>query len=251
MCLSIYLVMDNKVNIFGGVEKLFKDPFGSIKESLILLPTNPSALILVLVNIFFIMCAIILNVTLGEVFFVYWIQSIIIGFFTIVKMIVYPSSFIAPKTASADAINMENVDFRTKLGFSVFFIIHYGTFHLVYLIFIGVPSEFSYVLFGAGIFFLTHLISFIINYRNDISKKSEIFKIMMGAYPRILPMHIGIVFGTFVALIVSLPLLLLFGESVAVRGADIAVMCLFLFLKTAFDLVAHDSSHNINKIKFS
>ena len=236
--------MAQNIGSFDNIDEVFKDPVGNIKRSLVALPSNPSAMLLVFANIVFIIFAIFSNLTLQDVLLVYWSQSIIIGFFTVVRMIVYPSFLDLPKISLGNEVSAVETNLATKIGLSLFFIFHYGLFHLVYFFFIGGGfRDFGYLIIGAGLFFITHLVSFIINYKSDISKKWELGVIMLSAYPRIIPMHMGIIFGALIFTIISIPLSVIFGSGIAFRVGEIVVMCSFLLLKIAFDLVSHDVSH--------
>jgi hypothetical protein len=99
--------------------------------------------------------------------------------------------------------------------FASFFAIHYGIFHVVYLVFLivgifipmfgsGMP-EWKEVGFVSVLFFANHLFSFVFNQQRD-SHKQNIGTVMMYPYARILPMHLTIIVGAFVN---ALPLFLI------------------------------------------
>jgi len=185
-----------------------------------LLIKDYSLFILFASNIFTIILAAIQNWNLGVILWIFWCQSVIIGFFnfiTINRRKVNPSMAIKYFTA-------------------FFFILHYGFFHFVYAIFLYILSvmtntgfnDMIIILSGAGIFLLNHTYSFFVNIKNDKkNNEKSIGKIMFFPYVRIIPMHLTIIFG-FV-------FLFLFNKSF--------VLVFFLILKTIADLIMHYVEH--------
>ncbi|MEX0910128.1 MAG: DUF6498-containing protein, partial [Candidatus Paceibacterota bacterium] len=112
-----------------------------------------------------------------------------------------------------------------------FFFIHYGGFHLVYLIFlfalfpIGV-SDFKAVIVLGFLFFVNHLVSYVVNYRQDQKNKKTMAHTMMLPYVRIIPMHAIVVIGSVV-------------------GGGVVF---FLILKTITDILSHEVEHRLMAI---
>jgi len=194
--------------------------------------TDMSTLLLILSNVAVIFLALIENWDLSTIMFIYWCQSVIIGFFTFFKI-------LNLKNFTKNG----NVEFNfrktSKLGIALFFAFHYGFFHFTYLLFLMFLPRFNilqplnfqdtYILLAAGIFFVNHLFSFLYNRKKDAEKKQYIGKVMMFPYIRIIPMHITIIFGSMFMLM----------------GLPQIALVLFLILKMLADVIMHKMEHRI------
>ena len=102
---------------------------------------------------------------------IYWSQSLIIGFFTFIK-ILRLKKFNKKELKAPKALN--------KIGVGISFLIHYGIFHLGYLFFATVLSQVTVettynlinILLPISVFFVNHLFSFIYNLRNGSNADS-------------------------------------------------------------------------------
>lgn len=196
---------------------------------------DPTIISLIIANIITIFLAVTQNWSLIQILWIYWCQSIIIGFFNFIRM-------LSLKDFSTEGVLINNKPVaptgtvKTLLAF--FFAFHYGLFHLGYAFFlIMLPlfslfsgsqinfsfTDFLFVPIMAGIFFINHLISFLF-YKNK-HKKQSIGKVMIFPYARIIPMHFTIMLAAVIG--IANPLLLLF----------------FLLLKTVADTVMHVIEH--------
>ncbi len=141
----------------------------------------------------------------------------------------------------SNKVNISPNDFNIILA--IFFAFHYGFFHVVYFIFILAFSasltSFSSnsVLFLFDPLFLISLIILFINHAfsekynsGDYLEKSA-HEIMFSSYARIVPMHLTLVFGTMLVFIFN---------------NHIAMLVLFLILKTIFDIKGHIAKHKNN-----
>ncbi len=171
------------------------------------------------------------NWNLSTVMWVYWFQSVIIGFFNFVRI-------LGLKEFSTEGFKINGKPAaptqQTKFFTAFFFLIHFGIFHLVYFIFLltgamtkiygSTPgtTELKYIGLTAVLFFLNHLFSYFYNKPRD-TKKQNIGSLMFYPYARIIPMHLTIILG------------FKFGN----------VLPLFLVLKTFADLVMHIMEHNV------
>jgi len=197
------------------------------------LQNDSSAKVLVLSNLITIVLAVVFNWSLMIILWGYWCQSIIIGFFNFLRI-------LSLKDFSTEGLKINGVKGQPsattgiKFFIAIFFAIHYGIFHLVYALFLGLftfvsqsisPVDFGYIFLMAGIFFLNHLFSFL--HFKDKPKKHNIGTVMFFPYARIFPMHLIIMFG--------LPFYAL--------GGSLPVLVLFLLLKTGADLVMHFIEH--------
>lgn len=188
---------------------------------------NSSVLGLLLSNVLVIILAIIQKWDVSTVLWVYWMQSVIIGFFQFLRI-------LSLKKFSTGNFTINNrpalPDTQTKTFTAFFFLFHYGFFHFIYAIFLfnfftSRPIDFTYLLTGGLIFFLNHLFSYFHNKITDEQKIQNIGKIMFSPYTRIIPMHLIIVFGAIL------------GQS---------TITVFLLLKTLVDLFMHIIKHNAN-----
>ncbi len=224
-CISFSMEVSSAFNsLTGGL-------FNSIKK-------DPTLQSLLLSNLLTIFIAVLLNWNLIEILWVYWGQSVIIGFFNFLKMLKVSFS------------QTEDVGFLAiSLFMSFFFLLHYGGFHFVYFFFLlgfsFAPGVFAnlvpinilnfvpVLLITLVILFINHLFSFLYyskkieNYSFD-QTNFLIGKLMVRPYIRIIPMHLTIIFGTFL---------------LALGFFNSFVLFLFLLLKTFADLKMHISEH--------
>lgn len=186
---------------------------------------NSSIISLFISNILVIFLAIIQKWDTATILWVYWMQSVIIGFFQFLRI-------LSLKKFSTDNFTINNHSVlptsNTKIFTSFFFAFHYGFFHFIYAIFLfsifksSQPLDFKYFFIGGFIFFLNHLYSFYYNKIADEQKTQNIGQLMFYPYARIIPMHLIIIFG-------------------AILGHF--TLIIFLFLKTFTDLAMHIIKH--------
>ena len=211
---------------------------------------DPSLWFLLLSNLITIFLAISQGWNLLAVMWIYWFQSIIIGFFNFIRIFQLKEFSIIGLKIGDQLINLDN--FRThfpvmrtsKMFFAFFFLFHYGGFHLVYLAFLltGVPfdlhesgvnfevgafsgllgHEMKLILLAALIFFINHLFSYIYNKPRD-TKKQNIGELMLYPYARVIPMHFTIILGSALG----------------------SALIFFLLLKTFADCAMHITEHKI------
>jgi hypothetical protein len=177
----------------------------------------------------------------------YWIESAVIGFYTILKMIISkgianqnaPVSLVLKQKKIADNLVMNHL---MKIFLVPFFMIHYGGFMSVHLIFIfaissmsntGFPSLTESLLtisIAAISLFVSHGLSFYYHFIKEKQyEKAVAAAIMMSPYPRIVVMHLTLIFGGFFILAAQIPA---------------ALISLFIILKIFVDLTAHRKEHN-------
>jgi hypothetical protein len=80
-----------------------------------------------------------------------------------------------------------------------------------------------------GTFLVNHAFSFVHNFRSDRSRKPNIGAVMFFPYARIMPLHLTILFGLFLA-------------------RSVAGVIFFLLLKSFADLVMHILEHAGSKL---
>jgi hypothetical protein len=203
-----------------------------------------STLSLIFSNLLVIFFAIADSISANEVLWIYWSQSVIIGLFNFIKMITL-------KEFSTEGFKQGKKEMlptrATAISSAVFFLFHYGFFHLVYAVFLGAFSEFSYssgnssgakyLLLSAGMFFISYLIEFINSKKEEIDELPNIGLIMFAPYARIIPMHLTIILGGFIGA----------AGSIFSTDTNLAIIVLFIGLKTVVDLFTH--SLDFKKLK--
>jgi hypothetical protein len=183
---------------------------------------------LILSNIFTIIVALLERWSLSEVIWIYWSQNIIIGFYNWKRI-------HCLKQFSTEGFTINNQPVSptkaTQNKVAIFFALHYGFFHLVYLLFLLIESADISGLFNLSammciiVFAINHRFSFLHNLEKDLNRKPNIGKVMLFPYARIIPMHLTILFGGF------------FVYHSAV------MLVFFLSLKSLADLIMHLFEH--------
>jgi len=153
-----------------------------------------------------------------SIIWLYWCQSVLIGVFNFLDMITL-------KNVNADiTINGKPATARQAKGcLPFFFLIHYGIFHFVYLIFLFVDfklsdTNFSYLKFALAGVFLQQVIHFVQMKTKFAETSRSIGSMLISPYLRIVPMHLTILLPKFLGWTPALT---------------------FLILKTAFDIIGH------------
>jgi hypothetical protein len=185
---------------------------------------------LLLSNLVVIVLALVQGWDISILLWGYWFQSVIIGLFQF-KRILDLKDF----DAKGVVLNGKPVQSTKaiKVFIACFFLFHYGFFHLVYSIFLidlVQPQAWFPVLITAGIFFINHLYSYLVNKEEDRQKRQNIGKMMMRPYLRIFPMHLILLFGWIL---------------IVVKPVALAV---FLLLKTVADIASHSFEHKLDQL---
>lgn len=197
---------------------------------------DPTSATLLLSNLALLAIAIVEKWDFMVILWTYFSQSLIIGFFVFFKIILF-GVFIGVEGITASKQNKIEVASIVFLAFffAIFFVFHYGGFHLVYFMFLQSFTHSSInwgqILIGGGIFFLNHLFSFIVNFKKDrrkITNPAELTKLFISPYQRIIPMHFIILIGGVFFWLGIFP---------------IPMLILFVFLKTAIDIASHQKDH--------
>ena len=194
------------------------------------LATDRSMVVLLLSNLVTIALAVYQQWDVYVLMWVYWGQSVIIGYFN-VRRIMDLKKF----STSGFKINNRSVKPtpETQSKTAVFFALHYGFFHLGYLVFLTAETKVAggfplfYVLVCIGAFYLNHWFSYRYNREQEQDRVPNIGSIMFFPYIRIIPMHLMIVAG------------------VSVFGGSAGALIVFLLLKTAADVAMHVVEHTM------
>jgi hypothetical protein len=200
---------------------------------------------LIVANLVTIGLAIFENWDLATVMFIYWAQSIVIGFFAAISLL---GADTAALKADLEKPILERGGPGVPTGFAVFykvflcgfFCLHYGLFHWGYYFFIVESGIFGTVnlvdpvlWLSCGLFFANHLYSYIAYRHTGRGAADDINEQFFTPYRRIVPMHLTILFGGIVMLVLGR-----IGIS-----STLPVLLLFLLLKTRADISAHIDKH--------
>lgn len=147
----------------------------------------------------------------------YWCQSVLLGVFNVLDM-------VTVKLVAPGAYKQDGLTGITVKGFSaVFFIFHYGFFHLVYLVFIATmkpryPIQWDFFKYFIGAFIAGQIITFVQHKILQKRTNSAAGASLLTPYIRIVPMHLTILLPSFF---------------------HISNLGVFLVLKTAADAVMY------------
>jgi len=177
--------------------------------------TNPYFLLLLAGNIYCIWYFKNHSNGFVTVIWIYWIQSVIIGFFNFIDLLT-----IKNYEAGDAELNGQPVTGKNKGCLPWFFMFHYGIFHFVYGIFLLVKFNIdkvdkSFLLIGVAAFLAESLAGFIRRKTVEPEMKFNIASLFFLPYVRIVPMHVIILVPAFLGVQPS---------------------AIFLILKTAADI---------------
>lgn len=209
---------------------------------------DKSTKLLVVSNVVTIIFAVIENWDLNSVLWIYWFQSVIIGYFNYVRMLKIENP--NEQNLTTNELVAKSIKKGKQTNASSFLII-YGWFQAVYLIFLIKISyiqikdqitNFNYLILISLIsimvsiitFYLNHRTSFNLNYKEDLKGNINTGTLMLMPYIRILPMHI---ITAFAVMQVS-------GDSRLIGGFFTLVLVFFLSMKTMADVIMHKVEHN-------
>ncbi|MBS3062002.1 MAG: hypothetical protein J4215_05465 [Candidatus Diapherotrites archaeon] len=194
---------------------------------------------LIISNLGTIVLAIFAGWTVMTVLWGYWLQSVIIGFFTVVKIMIFGAKQNTQIEAETTEKGKKKTILLGSLAASGFFAFHYGFFHLVYAVFLGAftfggsqPFDLTAVVIMGAIFFANHLISTSVHLHKDLQSPGDagkkISEYFTSPYLRIVPMHLTIIFG---------------GLFLSSGIGGTFVMIFFLLLKSVLDYGGHRIQH--------
>ena len=161
----------------------------------------------------------------------YWVQSIIIGYFSC-KRILALGRFSTEGLTMNDRAVSPTV--ATQRSVASFFAVHYGFFHIVYLVFLMAQHtgqlrwwDWAGLLVLGVSFAWNHWLSFNQNVEADRAGTPNIGTLMFLPYGRIIPMHLTIIVGG------------------ALGGDSAWSVLVFGSLKTAADVLMHHVEHRV------
>lgn len=185
---------------------------------------------LIVANVVTIVCACIFHWPLATLMFPYWVQSIVIGYFSRKRMLSLQRFSTEGFTVNDQPVSPNAA---TKRSTANFFACHYGVFHLGYLVFL-LPAlsqlralDWLGISVAAASFIWNHAASYRRNIEADRAGTPNIGALMFLPYGRILPMHLTIILGGSLA------------------GDSIYGLLVFGALKTAADVMMHVVEHRV------
>lgn len=152
------------------------------------------------------------NASINTIMLLFYVQSVLIGVFNALDM-------FTVNTTSANEISDTPEPPRSSKGCAgLFFMVHYGGFHFVYLFFLPQIINFSHInwpLFKLALVLL--LLGCVINFVQDKvrnrTQSANLLAMFFMPYARVVPMHLTILAPQF--LHISAPLLFLSLKTVA------------------------------------
>ncbi len=187
---------------------------------------------LLLSNIMTIVLAVFQQWDVHVLMWIYWGQSVVIGYFNVHRILDLREFSTENFRMNDKAVDPTPETQRKVAGF---FALHYGFFHVAYMIFLATETDTTGVfpLFSVILcilmFYINHRFSYHYNQSMEQDRVPNIGSIMFFPYVRILPMHLMIVAGG--------------SYSGGSQGALIA----FLLLKTAADVAMHVIEHAMSR----
>lgn len=176
---------------------------------------------IVISNVLTIVLAVIFKWPIGDLLVVFWVQSVVIGYYSYHRI-----RGLKEFSTAGFKINNRSVQptEKTKRDTAVFFAIHFGIFHVVYLAFLASDGAFSrfgviWLLLTSLSFVYSHRQSYLLNRAADQSGKPNIGTMMFLPYARVFPMHLMIIGGRLLSEHFNLLAVLAFGA--LKLGADV------------------------------
>jgi hypothetical protein len=145
---------------------------------------------------------------------VYWTQSIIIGVFHFLRMLLLKNFSTEGFTVNGEAVSPQS---KANIGMALFFAVHYGIFHLAFLFFTpsifmnmdkidttlpAVPAYFipvRYIYYSVLLFFfVSQLLLFIRHLKDDKINPKNIGSMMFTPYLRVIPFHLAVIVGAHI-----------------------------------------------------
>jgi len=209
--------------LLAGVQTLFE------KQNF----SKPSVWALIAANIYPVIGVIFLHWQTFPLLLFFWTENLVIGFYTVLKML----------TASSD-----NAKPAAKVAMIPFFCMHYGLFTLVHGIFVvaifgtgfadNSSMDFGSVwqqvidnglIWGTLILMVSHGLSFFQNYigKNEY-RQAALQTLMSQPYGRVVILHITIIIGGFLSMML---------------GSPVAALLFLIVLKVAMDITTHLREH--------
>lgn len=180
---------------------------------------DPSFWALIFLNVFFIYQYKEDSIQYTTIIWLYWCQSVLLGIFNFFDMLTLKNASVENMTINGKPATVS----QAKGCLPVFFLFHYGIFHLVYFIFLAVDlnlskTDFSVLKWALVVLIINQVIYFAQNKTIYANVSRNIGTLFFTPYLRIVPMHLTILLPKFI------------GWTPVIT---------FLVLKTIFDVLGH------------
>ena len=190
-----------------------------------------SKIVIILANLVPLVGVVFFDWSFFSIIFLYWFENVVIGIYTILRMLKCEAG--GPTQRYPMTVNGE-LKMVSKVGLTMFFVLHYGLFTSVHGVFVyqffgpfDIPI-WSFMSAAASLF-VSHGVSFFTNFiGHEEYKKIFADTLMIQPYPRIIIVHLTVLFG---------------GMIMKTYGATVRVLILMIILKTTIDLIAHSIEH--------
>lgn len=175
---------------------------------------------LIFANAATLVAAFVFDWSVGVVMWTYWIQSVVVGWYARKRMLALARFSTAGFTSGGKPVPEDETGKRSTANFFAF---HYGGFHLGYLVFLFAEHALStwwdaLAMLACGLsFVLSQRATYAAQHAADLRGKPNLGALMFTPYLRVLPMHLGIIFG-------------------GGAGGGTFALLLFVALKTASDI---------------
>lgn len=136
------------------------------------------------------------------IIWIYWAQSILIGFFNFIDILTLKK--VQPGSWTEDGKPVS--DTKAKGCAAFFFLFHYGFFHLVYVIFLFTsvkasgPFNFNFFVLSVLVFFMSQLLTLVQKKTLYAKVPGNIGTMFILPYVRIIPMHLTILLPAFLGI---------------------------------------------------
>lgn len=194
---------------------------------------NISISTLIAVNMIPLAGVLVFGWNISSIMFLYWLESAVVGFYNIIRMLKAEGKIEPGTRFTVNGVPRN----PTKALIIPFFMLHYGIFMFVHLVFIFTFFKFPTfeftLLFAFVSLVVSHGISHNVNFLgNEEYKNVSITAQMMKPYARIFVMHITILVGGMITLSM---------------GTPIGALFLMIGLKIIIDISSHLREHGFLK----
>ncbi|MCL6088951.1 MAG: DUF6498-containing protein [Candidatus Marsarchaeota archaeon] len=166
-----------------------------------------SILILLIANLALLSAGMSGQWDMSQYLLIYWCESAIIGFFTLLKLWLSRAKKPMPFQVRAGGTtkDIDGASAAGRLALMGFFSLHFGLFmfvHLVFLLaFLGASLDvLPAVLWGAAVLFASHALSFFFHFLRGGERESmPAEQIFFSPYPRVIFMHLVVIGGALLS----------------------------------------------------